>query len=110
MIAATALAVLPELRAALGEGWSCATIECRSQIGSGALPLATLPSVGIALRPVGRGGAGRLRALAKALRELPLPVIGRIEDGALVLDLRCLEEPARLTGSLRQLELVAEPA
>ena len=109
-IAAAALAVLPELRAALGEGWSCATIECRSQIGSGALPLATLPSVGIALRPVGRGSAGRLRALTKELRDLPLPVIGRIEDGALVLDLRCLEEPARLTGSLRQLELVAEPA
>ena len=36
---------------------------------------------------------------------LPLPVIGRIEDGALVLDLRCLEQPAKLTGSLRHLRL-----
>jgi len=102
-IAATAKAVMPEIRAALGEGWSCEVIDCRSQIGSGALPLATLPSVGIALRPTGRGGAGRLRALAAALRSLPLPVIGRIEDGAMVLDLRCFEEPAKLTGTLARL-------
>ena len=71
-----------------------------------ALPLATLPSIGIALRPV--DGAG-LRHLAAALRDLPLPVIGRIEDGALLLDLRCLEEPAKLTGALRQLRLGASP-
>ena len=101
-IVATAQAVLPELRSALGEGWSCATVECHSQIGSGALPLATLPSVGIALRPVSGSG---LRELAAALRRLPLPVIGRIEEGALVLDLRCLEDPTKLTDALRHLRL-----
>ena len=101
-IAATAQAVLPQVQEALGEGWSCDLIDCRSQIGSGALPMATLPSVGIALR---RADGGGLRKLAAALRALPLPVIGRIEDGALLLDLRCLEEPAKLTGSLAQLEL-----
>ena len=34
-----------------------------------------------------------LRAVVRqpALRELPIPVIGRISEGALRLDLRCLE-------------------
>ena len=101
-IAATALAVLPEIQDILGEGWSCEVVACRSQIGSGALPLATLPSTAIALR---RADGGGLRDLAAALRRLALPVIGRIEDGALLLDLRCLEEPAKLTASLAQLVL-----
>ena len=100
-IGETAKTVLPELRTALGEGWSCEIVECRSQIGSGALPLATLPSIGIELRP---GGGRGLRELATALRALPLPVIGRIEDGAMVLDLRCLEEPAKLTESIARLK------
>ncbi|MFO1075805.1 MAG: L-seryl-tRNA(Sec) selenium transferase [Geminicoccaceae bacterium] len=99
-IAATAQAILPELQDRLGEGWTCEVIDCRSQIGSGALPMASLPSAGIALR---RADGGGLRELTQALRALPLPVIGRIEDGAVVLDLRCLEEPAKLTESVARL-------
>ena len=51
-------------------------------------------------------GGSQLYALelATALRALPLPVIGRIEDGAMVLDLRCLEEPAKLTESIARLK------
>ena len=33
-------------------------VECTSQIGSGALPLETLPSAGLAIRPLERKGAG----------------------------------------------------
>jgi L-seryl-tRNA(Ser) seleniumtransferase len=33
-----------------------------------------------------------LHRIAEELRKLPRPVIGRIEDGALLLDLRCLAE------------------
>ena len=64
-----------------------------SQIGSGAMPVEALPSWGLRLRRGGKGGSGRaLQQLAKCLRELDRPVIGRIHDDALWLDLRCLEE------------------
>jgi L-seryl-tRNA(Ser) seleniumtransferase len=63
----------------------------KSQIGSGSLPVDSLPSAGFAVRPQGRHG-GVLHRIEEALRKLPKPVIGRIEQGALLLDLRCLAE------------------
>ena len=88
---------------ALGEGYTVSTIACASQIGSGALPLETIPSAGLAIRSVtGRGEA--LQAVSAGLRRLPVPVIGRIEDQAVVLDLRCLEDEARFVANLAQLE------
>ena len=62
-----------------------ATEACRSQIGSGALPVDLLPSFAVTI-----GGTG-LENLAKLLRALPRPVIGRIARGRLILDCRCLE-------------------
>ncbi len=62
-----------------------------SQIGSGALPVDQLPSYGLAMRAV-KGKRGSLDRLDAALRALPRPVIGRIADKTLWLDLRCLEE------------------
>jgi L-seryl-tRNA(Ser) seleniumtransferase len=44
-----------------------------------------------------------LTGLAAALRALPVPVIGRIVEGALVLDLRCLEDDATFLQQLPQL-------
>jgi L-seryl-tRNA(Ser) seleniumtransferase len=38
--------------------------------------------------------------LAEALRALPLPVIGRIADDRLLLDCRCIDDPAELLGQL----------
>lgn len=60
--------------------------SCRSQIGSGALPVDLLPSFAITI-----GGSG-LESAAGELRALPRPVIGRISQGRLWLDCRCLEE------------------
>ncbi|HWR77657.1 MAG TPA: L-seryl-tRNA(Sec) selenium transferase [Thiobacillus sp.] len=60
-----------------------------SQIGSGSLPVERLPSWALAVRPTTRR-TGVLYAIEAALRGLPVPVVGRIADGALRLDLRCL--------------------
>ena len=71
-------------------GWPLTvTIEpMLSQIGSGSLPVDRLPSAGLVIRPVGRSRrlGDKLKA---ALRDLPVPVIGRIADKT-CLDLRCL--------------------
>ena len=57
-----------------------------------------------AWRRSARKGAGRrLEALAAALRSLPVPVIGHITDGALILDLRCLDDEAGFLAQLRRL-------
>ena len=67
---------------------------CLSQIGSGSLPVDRLPSAALTFTP--RDGRGsRLEALAARWRLLPVPVIGRIYDGRLWLDLRCLEDESR---------------
>ncbi|HRM76450.1 MAG TPA: L-seryl-tRNA(Sec) selenium transferase, partial [Paracoccus sp. (in: a-proteobacteria)] len=75
-------------------GCQVRVIACASQIGSGALPTETIPSAALALTP-------RPEALAERLRRQSMPVIGRIQDGALILDLRCLPDDAALLGALR---------
>jgi L-seryl-tRNA(Ser) seleniumtransferase len=90
-IAACGERLLPAIACALDGIAGVELVETRSQIGSGALPVSLLPSVAFALRPVDRSGAA-VEALARDLRGLPIPVIGRIEAGRVLLDLRCLED------------------
>ena len=82
------------------------TVEAMmSQIGSGAMPVELLPSYGLAMRYVGEGRPGRhLLALEKRLRRLSKPVIGRIADDTLLLDMRCLErhQEAEFLAQLQQ--------
>jgi len=93
---ATAKAVAPR--------FAVTVCELFGQIGSGSLPAERLPSAGLALAPMARKGVGRaLDELATALRGLPLPVIGRVAEDRLLLDLRCLEDPAPFTGQLPEL-------
>ena len=79
---------------AVGPAWVVTDAPMFSQIGSGALPVDQLPSHGLAIRAAKTPGK-RSRGLDKleaALRALPRPVIGRIAEQALWLDLRCLDE------------------
>jgi len=95
-IAAVAHRLQAELARALGGLAQVRVEECASQIGSGALPLRTLPSACLAITPatVGRGAGRWLERTAAAFRRLPAPVIGHIADGALRFDLRVLEDEA----------------
>ena len=89
-----ALRLQPAIERALAGRALAAVEDCRSQIGSGALPVESLPSACIAIRPAkpGKGEGRALAAIEKAFRLLPMPVIGRISEGAFRLDLRCLQE------------------
>ena len=104
----------PALAQALGGRCQVQVLTCRSQIGSGSLPVDRLPSACIAIGlPAGgkRGskGAGSLPdRLAEALRALPIPVIGRIEEGQLRLDLRCLDGADAEAAFVAQLPLLAQ--
>ncbi|MDZ7802746.1 L-seryl-tRNA(Sec) selenium transferase [Thiohalophilus sp.] len=89
-IHAVAQRLLPALQRALAsQPVTVEIVPLRSQIGSGSLPVDRLPSAGLAVHPQSRK-SGVLHRIEARLRELPRPVIGRIENDALLLDLRCL--------------------
>ncbi|MCC5881414.1 MAG: L-seryl-tRNA(Sec) selenium transferase [Halomonas sp.] len=91
-IAATGERLLPRVSALLSD-FEVTLTPCASQLGSGSLPVDRLPSRALAWRPTVSARRDRercLRRLEGALRRLPRPVIGRISDGTLLLDLRCL--------------------
>lgn len=117
----------PPLQQALGEAYSVTAEPMLSQIGSGALPVDQLPSHGLAIRAVrpartvraagaaaeaGAGAAAKaagdpLGTLENRLRALPRPVIGRIANDTLWLDLRCLED-AQLDIFIQQLPQLSQ--
>jgi L-seryl-tRNA(Ser) seleniumtransferase len=83
--------VLPVFARFAGAGFSARIASCASQIGSGSLPVERLASAAVVLTPAAARGAGRVvEALARRLRALPVPVLGRISDNALWLDARTL--------------------
>jgi L-seryl-tRNA(Ser) seleniumtransferase len=96
-------ALQPAVADAVSPRFTVEVVELQGQIGSGSLPVERLPSAGLALSPVGSSKKGlgtALNALSTALRGLPLPVIGRIADDRLLLDLRCLEDSGPFTAQL----------
>jgi L-seryl-tRNA(Ser) seleniumtransferase len=103
-IAAVARRLAVPLAAALAPAFIVEPCECLSEVGSGALPVDGIASAGLRLRPADGGGA-TLQRLAAGLRALSRPVIGRIVDGALVLDLRCLTDEAAFLAGFDDLSL-----
>ena len=93
-IAALGRRLLPAVAQALIGSAEVSLIQTKSQIGSGALPVSLLPSAALALRPLAHRSGAAVEALTRALRALPIPVIGHIDAGRVVLDLRCLEDEA----------------
>lgn len=105
-IRALAHELQPAVDAAVAPQFNVEVVALHGQIGSGSLPVERLPSAGLALVPAGTGKKGlgtALDRLAHALRSLPLPVIGRIADDRLLLDLRCLEDSAPFVAQLTSL-------
>jgi L-seryl-tRNA(Ser) seleniumtransferase len=101
-IEAQARRVLPAMAQALA---ACATVTvepCESQIGSGSLPADRLSSFALAIRPMvaRRQAPARVEELARAFRNLPKPMIGRVHDGVLYFDLRCLDDEDQLMQEL----------
>jgi L-seryl-tRNA(Ser) seleniumtransferase len=101
-IAGQAQRLAPVMAQAVGAAFTVAPCACRSQVGSGALPLDTIGSAGLVIRSA--QGARALERLAAALRGLEWPVIGRMEDGGLMLDLRCLTNETAFLSSLSGLD------
>jgi L-seryl-tRNA(Ser) seleniumtransferase len=109
-ILAQAQRIIPAVAAALAGHADAAVIECASQVGSGARPTDTVPSVGIALTSQKKRSAAP--ELAAAFRKLPVPVLGYIREGQFILDLRCLEpeQEAEFVAQLGQLPLLKKSA
>ncbi len=83
----------PLLQETLGSAYQVSATAMMSQVGSGALPVDQLPSYGLAIHgSPDRKHRNPLGRLEQAFRELPRPVLGRIEHDAFRLDLRCLDD------------------
>jgi L-seryl-tRNA(Ser) seleniumtransferase len=93
----------PVISQQLGDGFTVAGAPAGGQIGSGALPVESLESFALTITPTAKRGRGAaLKRLTAALRDLPVPVIGRVHEDALWLDLRCLDDEAAFVSQLKQ--------
>jgi L-seryl-tRNA(Ser) seleniumtransferase len=98
--ARVAVALAPALKDFVVE-----VVDCASEIGSGAQPGRDIPSAAVAVTPrAAKGRGSALQRLAAAFRALPIPVIGRVQDNALLLDCRCLLEPADIESFMAQID------
>jgi len=85
-------AAAPELAHRLGPGWTVELVESEAEAGSGALPVAPLPSRALAVAHP----AHAADAIAARFRRATPPVLGRIHAGRFLLDLRGVRDPREL--------------
>jgi L-seryl-tRNA(Ser) seleniumtransferase len=77
-----------QLRARLGAEYAVTVTSTVGEIGGGSVPGARVASWAVALE----GGGLAADAIAQKLRDGDPPVVGRIQDGRILLDLRAIEE------------------
>lgn len=106
-IEAQAQRLAPLIAQQLGSSWQVDVCAALGMIGSGAQPIARLPSAALCIRPQGaRKQRNRaLIALMTALRALPVAVVGRLDDDALWLDLRQLDDENLFIAQLSELRV-----
>jgi L-seryl-tRNA(Ser) seleniumtransferase len=85
-IDAVGQAALSALRANLGAEYRIDLVDTQAEFGSGALPTATLPSRALAVRHTTEGAD----TVAARFRAADPPIVGRVQDGAVLLDLRMI--------------------
>jgi L-seryl-tRNA(Ser) seleniumtransferase len=79
-------------------------IETVAGMGGGALPGVKLPSYAVSVEQEGKSA----QSLAKALRMLPKPVVGRVSEDSVLLDLRTVlpSEDRQLVQAIGEIETV----
>jgi L-seryl-tRNA(Ser) seleniumtransferase len=97
-----ALAVLSRIRSS--RGIEVAVVPCESTVGGGAMPTVQLPSWGLSL-------SGRAPDdLDRALRQASPPVVARIVEDQLILDLRTVHRRVDQDALVSAIESLGEPA
>ena len=99
--------ICPEIKLYLSKIAIVETTKCKSQVGSGSLPLEILPSAGLKIKPktTSKNAGSFLNQLSIELRHLPVPIISRIHNGAILLDLRCLEDEKLFIQQIKKINL-----
>ena len=90
-----------QLTDAFPDAFEVQTIKTRAEIGSGAMPGEGISSLSLRITHPKKDA----NKILKELRELPIPVIGRINENAVLLDLRCAEPLDELTEQVRNLKV-----
>jgi L-seryl-tRNA(Ser) seleniumtransferase len=89
---AVGAAAVPLLHDALGDGYDIEVAASESEIGSGALPVENVPTRVIRITHLDQGA----QEIARHFRQADPPIIGRVQAGAFLLDLRGIFRPEDL--------------
>ena len=97
----TLVARAEELIANLPTGLTGEAVNSQAQIGSGALPDQTIPSVAVSLTHDSLSA----QKLVDGLRTAQPPIVGRIKDNQVLLDMRGADPMTELIDTLQRVEL-----
>jgi L-seryl-tRNA(Ser) seleniumtransferase len=80
------------LTVSLGAGYRVGLVKSESRVGGGALSAAALPSIAVCVEHEGKTGS----EIAEIFRKSDPPILGRLEKGRFLLDLRMITDPQDL--------------